>query len=111
VIAGVGLLSAGDDDAIQKAMKASEGTWKDVSRIVDGEKTSDEELKDLRLVLKGDKWTISQGKEVLGEGTYKIVVLDKNLRKVDVTTTKGVNAVGGQATLQVGRGHADGRGG
>lgn len=91
-VAGVGLAVAGDDDAIKKAMKEREGSWKVVSRVADGMKASDEEVKGVRVVTKGDKFTISRDKEVLAEGTYKIVALDKNVRKVDVTATKGKNA-------------------
>jgi uncharacterized protein (TIGR03067 family) len=82
VFAGVGLLSAGDD-AIKKAMKEAEGTWKIDSRVQDGKKVPDEDLKDLGLVLKGNTWTVSRGGEVLAEGTYKIVAAEKKMQKID----------------------------
>lgn len=84
-----GLLNAADDAAIDKAIKASEGTWKFVSKVNDGEKTSTDQLKRLRLVIKGKTWTLYRDGELFWKGTRRIVSVGKAFRKAVITTSNG----------------------
>jgi uncharacterized protein (TIGR03067 family) len=91
-LVGIGFTAAADyavaddaaaDGAVAEAMKKIEGTWRVVSRIIDGEKAPQEELKDRRLVIKDGTWTRYEGEEVAGTGTFKIVGLEKDHFKSD----------------------------
>lgn len=99
VFVSVGLTVAADDDAIKKAVQDGQGTWRAVSWIEDGKKTPDEDLKDLRLVIEGNNWTFSKGKEVVSSGTYKIVAVEKDHRKHDRKVDKGTSA--GRTFLEI----------
>jgi uncharacterized protein (TIGR03067 family) len=77
LIVAVGLLMAADnadkskDDLIKKELDKMQGTWIAISAERDGEKRSKDEIKDLKFVVKGDKWSINlDGQEY--QGTLKI---------------------------------------
>jgi len=89
VLANVGLLSAADNAAIQKAYKETNGTWKLVSSVKDGTPTPAEEFKDLQMELKNGTWTTRRGKEVTSVGAYKIVSIKKGYRVVTTKVIKG----------------------
>lgn len=86
---GVARLDAADKAAIEKAMKASEGTWQIVSRVKDGEKTPAEKLKRFRLVIKGKTWTVYRDGELYLTGTRKIVSIGQGFRKAVISTSTG----------------------
>ena len=90
VFSAIQLATAADD--LEKAAKQVNGTWKYVSRVIDGEKAAHEDLQGKRLVLKDGKWTIYQGDEVTAAGTYKIVGLEDGVMQYDVTIDTGDNA-------------------
>ena len=84
-----GLLNAGDKEAFDKALKESEGTWKVVSREAYGRSWTKEELKDQRLVSKGNKWTFYNGEEVRARGTRSVVSVKDGVRKTVIKTESG----------------------
>ena len=72
-----GLLIAADDsskskdEVVKKDLAMMQGSWIAISAERDGEKRSKDEIKDLKFVVKGDKWTINlDGQEF--QGTLKI---------------------------------------
>jgi uncharacterized protein (TIGR03067 family) len=91
-IAYIGSLPADESDAVSKATKEVNGTWKMVSRIEDGIKNSDEEVAGLRLILKDGTWKFSRNNEVTAEGKFKIVAIKDGVKTVDIATEKGENA-------------------
>ena len=75
VIVAAGLLLAANkpssDEGVKKELSKMEGTWVAVSAERDGEKRSKDDIKDLKFVVKGDKWSITlDGQEY--QGTLKI---------------------------------------
>ncbi len=90
LVLAVGLLMAPGtpkDDAAKKEYEKFTGTWRIVSFEMEGTKADAEELKDSRLVLKGDKFTMSLGPMSYG-GTYQVDPTKKP-RTMDVTFTDG----------------------
>ena len=75
VIVAAGLLLAANkpssDESVKNELSKMEGTWIAVSAERDGEKRSKDDIKDLKFVVKGDKWAITlEGQEY--QGTLKI---------------------------------------
>ncbi len=75
VIVAAGLLLAANkpssDESVKNELSKMEGTWIAVSAERDGEKRSKDDIKDLKFVVKGDKWSITlEGQEY--QGTLKI---------------------------------------
>jgi hypothetical protein len=63
MILAVGLLIAADDtkkDALKKEYAKFEGTWKFVSVEAEGMKLPEKQFKNTKLVLKGDKFTMTE---------------------------------------------------
>ena len=89
IFVNAGLLNAGDKEAIDKAQKESEGTWKVVSRETRGRSWTKEELKDHRLVSKGNKWTYYIGEEVRARGTRTVVSVKNGIRKSVIKSESG----------------------
>jgi uncharacterized protein (TIGR03067 family) len=59
-----------------------------VSVVVDGEKLPKKELKDMVLIVKGNKGTVKKGSKVLYEGTSK-VNMDTTPWEIDIKVTAG----------------------
>lgn len=89
--AHIGSLSAADDAQSKSTDKAS-GTWKMVSRIVDGVETPKEELAGSQLILKNGTWKVLRAGEVIAEGTFKIVATENGVNTVATTNDKGEKA-------------------
>jgi len=75
VIVAAGLLLAANkpssDESVKNELSKMAGTWIAVSAERDGEKRSKDDIKDLKFVVKGDKWAITlEGQEY--QGTLKI---------------------------------------
>lgn len=89
MILGVGLLLAADTapDDVKKELAKFKGTWKFVSIEAEGQKTPEEVFKDTRLVLDGDKFTVTGGNETFA-GTFKVDI-SKKPKKIDVIFTEG----------------------
>ena len=75
-IAGAAPLAAADDtekqEAVKKELKKFEGTWTMVSAERNGAQAPEEAIKNIRVIIKGDKFTIKEGDRTV-EGT---MVLD-----------------------------------
>src|SRR5262249_54927696 len=80
--------AAGLDD-VKLETKKLEGTWRLISFEENGTKLSEEELKGVRLTMKGNtfKATLADSPEHW-EGTYKVVEVKGKVRWSDVTYTK-----------------------
>jgi uncharacterized protein (TIGR03067 family) len=91
-VVAVTLLLAADKpkgDPAKKEYAAFEGTWKIESMVMNGEKVSADQFKGVKLILKGNKFTMKMG-DMDSDGTYK-VNLDKKPKHIDVTFTNGLN--------------------
>jgi len=67
-VAGVGWTAAGEDDlgaAVKKELERFAGTWQLVASEKDGVKVPEAETKDVKIIIKGDKFTMERaGKTV-----------------------------------------------
>jgi uncharacterized protein (TIGR03067 family) len=92
LIAGVSVRAAGGDAkevAVTKDLKAFKGSWRLISREVDGKKFSEEEIKDMIVTHDGSgRFSCRRGDKVLGAGTVKLDPTTKP-RAIDVTFTAG----------------------
>jgi uncharacterized protein (TIGR03067 family) len=75
-----------DDD---KDSKSLDGTWIPEAAEIAGQKFPDEVRKSIKLVVKGDKYTVTVGKET-DEGTVKLKTTAKP-KELDITGTDGPN--------------------
>jgi uncharacterized protein (TIGR03067 family) len=84
----VGLLAAADakDDA-KKELDKFTGTWKAVSATRDGKDLPREDVEKIKLVVKGDGYTLTVGDETI-EGTHKLDP-SKSPKTIDAVRTKG----------------------
>jgi uncharacterized protein (TIGR03067 family) len=80
-------LAAGSDGAQDGS--ALEGTWLPSTAELAGKQFPDEVLKTLKLVVKGDRYTVTAGEEV-DQGTVKLNPAAKP-KQVDITGTEGPN--------------------
>ncbi len=80
-------LTAGGDDAGDG--KSIEGTWLPSAAELGGKKFPDEVRKTIKLVVKGDKYTVTVGKQV-DQGTVKLRPSAKP-KELDVIGTAGPN--------------------
>jgi uncharacterized protein (TIGR03067 family) len=83
---------AGDEDALAKAAKESNGTFRLVSQLTDGQPRPEEEMKGLRMILSDGKWTVTRDNEFVSSGTFKVVAVKDGVRQVEGATDKGENA-------------------
>jgi uncharacterized protein (TIGR03067 family) len=81
------LVAADDKDEVKKEFERFQGTWAFESVTVEGEAAPAESLKGAKLVIKGDKFTAHEGKEVL-HGTFTVDP-GKNPKTLDVTFSDG----------------------
>ena len=74
-VLAVGLLLAADDpkrDGVKKEMAKFQGTWKFVSVEVDSQKMPDRAFTKATVVLKGDQWTVCEGKRCAAKLTVRL---------------------------------------
>lgn len=76
-------------DEVKDELKALEGTWIPTSGELGGQKLPDEALKVIKLVLKGDQYTVTVG-DRLDKGTCKLMPAAKP-KAMDITGTDGPN--------------------
>jgi uncharacterized protein (TIGR03067 family) len=92
LIAGVSVRAAGGDakeGAVTKDLEAFKGSWRLISREVDGKKSSEEEIKDMIVTHDGlGKFSCRRGDKVIGAGSYKLDPTTKP-RTIDVSFTEG----------------------
>jgi uncharacterized protein (TIGR03067 family) len=83
------LASAGRCDDAEKDGKALEGTWVPLSAELSGKKFPDEVLKTMKLVMAGEKYTVTVGAQT-DQGTVKLDPA-QNPRAMDIKGTEGPN--------------------
>ena len=90
LVLAVGFVIGADkvDDAAKKEMTKLEGTWIATLGEEEGNKAPEEELKKMKLVFKGDKFTATAGDRLIMEGTLQVDPTKKP-RAVDLKSTKG----------------------
>jgi uncharacterized protein (TIGR03067 family) len=85
-----GLFARGDEAANAKEdVKKLQGSWKPVAAELAGKPFPDEVLKTMRLVISGDKYTVTVGEQT-DEGTVKLDAAKKP-RAMTIESTKGAN--------------------
>ena len=86
----VGLSAAADDKTPKDAKVELEkftGTWVGVSAVRDGKDVPKAEAEAMRLVVSGEKYTLTEGKDEV-EGTHKLDPT-KTPKQIDAVRTKG----------------------
>ncbi len=81
------LVAADAKDDVKKEIDKFQGTWKFVSIVAEGKEVPEDGFKDARLIIKGDKFTSTDGKET-HKGTFKVDV-SKQPKTIDVVFTEG----------------------
>jgi uncharacterized protein (TIGR03067 family) len=88
VVLAVGLSAAAADDKAQKGeLDKLTGTWVGVSYVRDGKDVPKAEAEKLRLVVAGERYTLTEGGEEV-EGTHRVDPA-KTPRHIDAERTKG----------------------
>ena len=89
-VAGIGWTAAGEDDlraAVKKELKKLAGTWQLVASEKDGVKAPEAEDKDIKIIFKGDKFTMERADKTVEEGWVCIDPARKP-KVIDVYPTK-----------------------
>lgn len=89
---------AGKDNAAREELKKFAGTWALVSLEVDGKTAPADDIKDTRVVIKGNKATFSHRDKVVAETIFSLDPMKKP-KTMDATSTLGPNK--GQKTLAI----------
>ncbi len=100
VLGVVFILAAVDaDEEVKKEVARFEGTWKYVSIEMEKMKLTEDALKDLRLKIQGDKFTVTgENADATFGGTFKVDPTKKP-KTIDVTFTDGPEK--GKTTLGI----------
>src|SRR5260370_29034967 len=92
LVLGLGLaVAARADDENKKDHEQLEGTWTTVSGEMNGDKLDDAIVKDLKFVVKGDKFEVQGPAEVLkqyAKGTFKMEATTTP-KTIDITVGEG----------------------
>jgi uncharacterized protein (TIGR03067 family) len=89
MIVGIGVLIAGNDEAVQKDRKQMAGPWRVVSQERDGKKTPDEQLAKSKSIFDADgKLTVQEDSKIISQATLKIDPTKKP-KQVDLTFVEG----------------------
>jgi uncharacterized protein (TIGR03067 family) len=83
------------DDATKAEMKKMEGTWTIEKVVRPGESPPAEELKQLKLEIKGDTRVVKRGDEVIVKSTFKIDP-KASPKAIDLTVTEGPDEIKGK---------------
>jgi uncharacterized protein (TIGR03067 family) len=72
--AGLCLAAGAQEDAAKKDLEQMQGTWTVAAQEMGGAKLTDEQIKqaNVKLVVKGDKYTLSIGDQPIAHGTIKL---------------------------------------
>ena len=93
LLVGLGLPKAsGDpkDDAFTKELKAMAGTWRSVFAENNGNKTSEEMLKEIRWIRDADgKWAMQRDDKTVLEWTVRKIDTTKKPKTIDLEVTLG----------------------
>ncbi len=100
LVLAVGLLLAADakEDTAKKELKKLEGTWQVVSMEMDGQKQSEDDAKQYKIIIKGNKYTLKMQDNAINQGTFTIDATKKP-KTIDIKPTDGDNA--GQTMLGI----------
>ncbi len=100
LVLAVGLLVAADakEDTAKKELKKLEGTWQVVSMEMDGQKQPEDDAKQFKVIIKGDKYTLKRGDDTVNQGTFTIDATKKP-KTIDIKPTEGDNS--GQTMLGI----------
>jgi uncharacterized protein (TIGR03067 family) len=60
------------DEASKKDLARLQGDWAAVSHVRDGQKLPDDDAQSLFRTVKGNEYTVSRFKQVVGRGTFKV---------------------------------------
>jgi uncharacterized protein (TIGR03067 family) len=82
---------APQEDAVKEELKKFQGKWKLVSANLDGRKAPEAELKTIRLIVEGDRFTLTNGIETY-KGKFTINPSGKP-KTIDVEFTEGFKGV------------------
>src|SRR5262249_11332178 len=95
VVAGTHGRSADDakDDPVKRFKEALQGKWQMTSRIQDGVPSEVDLVKNRTVTFEGDKYTVRDGDEIIGELSYKVDAAKKPAW-FDVTLEGGETAKG-----------------
>jgi uncharacterized protein (TIGR03067 family) len=85
---------------VKKEMAKLQGAWRLVSFEAREVSLAEENLKDSRLIIKGNTFLCTDGKQHF-EGTYKIVEVMGKVRKTDATYRKADGALTGKTVPQL----------
>ena len=93
LLAGLGLPKASGDpqeDAFRAEMKAMAGTWRPISTENNGNKASEQILKDIRWARDADgKWTMQRDGKAVLEWTVRRIDATKKPKTIDLEVTSG----------------------
>lgn len=102
LVLAVGLLLAADakedtkkdakEDA-KKELKKMEGTWQVTSSETDGQKMSEEDVKQIKVIIKGNQYTLKQLDNTINQGTFKLDPTKKP-KTIDIMPKEGDNSGG-----------------
>jgi uncharacterized protein (TIGR03067 family) len=100
LVLAVGLLLAADakEDTAKKELKKLEGTWQVVSMEMDGQKQPEDEAKQFKVVIKGNKYSLKRGDDTVNQGTFTIDATKKP-KTIDIKPSEGDNS--GQTMLGI----------
>ena len=84
-----GFAATADDKDAKAELERFTGTWKGVSVVRDGKQIPKAEAEAIRLVVTGEKYALTEGKEEI-EGTHKVDPTKKP-KEIDAVRTKGPN--------------------
>src|SRR5258707_13029572 len=87
MVLAAGVLLAADKDDTKKELDKFQGSWKFESIEVEGMKMPADALKDVRLVLKGDHFSMKEG-TTPATGTFKVDV-SKKPKTIDISFEEG----------------------
>jgi uncharacterized protein (TIGR03067 family) len=89
----VGVLAAtasADDVAVKKELETFTGSWQAVAVEHDGKQAPEEQVKSVKLTVRGDKYAFQDGEQVI-EGTHKLDP-SKDPKQIDAIRSKGPDA-------------------
>src|SRR4051812_13761246 len=87
VALAIGSAAAADEKAAKGELEGFTGTWEGVSVVRDGKPVTKAEAEAMRLVVTGEKYTLTDGGETI-EGTHKLDPTTKP-KQIDAVRTKG----------------------
>ena len=82
--------ASADDAAVKKELEKFTGSWQAVAVEHDGKQAPEEQVKTVKLTVRGDRYTLQMGEQVI-EGTHKLDP-SKDPKQIDAIRSKGPDA-------------------